>query len=83
MEYGVLLLFSNFGLTVVTPLKLVSDYEVLLTIGLYERVIIAMEGKSENSGLVCIDDEESSVAIVSSAIQSICHKDLYLEFLRI
>ena len=42
-----------------------------------------MEGKSENSRLVCIDDEETSVATVSSAMQSIGHKDLYLEFLRI
>ena len=46
-------------------------------------MIIAMEGKSENSGLVCIDDEETSVATVSSDIQSIGHKDLYLEFLMI
>ena len=42
-----------------------------------------MEGKSENSGLVCTDDEETSVAAVSSAVQSIGHKDLYLEFMRI
>ena len=27
-----------------------------------------MEGEPENSGLVCIDDEETSVAAVSSAI---------------
>ena len=42
-----------------------------------------MEGKSENSGQVCIDDEETSVATVSSAMQSIGHKDLYHEFLGI
>ena len=42
-----------------------------------------MEGKSENSGLVYIDDEETSVATVSSAIQSIGHKGLYLEFWKI
>ena len=42
-----------------------------------------MEGKSENSGLVCIDDEETSVATVSSAIQSVGYKDLYLELLKI
>ena len=41
-----------------------------------------MEGKSEDSGLVCIDDEETSAATVSSAIESIGHKDHYLEFLR-
>ena len=74
-------MFSNFGLTVVTPLKVVSDHEIVLTIGLYGRVIIAMEGKSENS-VMCIDDGKTSVASVSSTIQSIGHKDLYLEFLR-
>ena len=42
-----------------------------------------MEGKSRNSRLVCIDDEETSLAAVSSAVQSIGQKDLYLEFLRI
>ena len=35
-----------------------------------------MEGKSEDSELVRIDDEETSIDTLSSAIQSIGHKDL-------